>query len=413
MRSHCQFFLPLIYLLMTITSTPIYLKQKIKEILAHPVYRYDAMQNHSLYAGSPGYIMLALEESKQDSASLAENVIQALQQLVDGDRTYWNGSFAGGQAGVHWLYVYLYKAGLLEDEDYELLCSDDLVLQQYALQELNRNNWDFMHGALGVAYTMLYRYQERYESFFEKVFSELNRICGENEITGLFPGYDAKTRMFVKEETDLGLAHGIPSVLKFCIQAYKQDVCKEQAHALADKIIDYLLQHTNPDKTVAYFSSVLKNGADYTRKSRLGWCYGDPGVGIVLYQAGVALGYKDLKDQAIGILRYSTQRRHAEDTDIRDAGICHGSAGVAHIYHRMWHYTQDKIFKDAADYWIGQTLALATHPEGIAGYRSYNHGDVPWVTNPGLLEGAAGVGLVLQSYLTGDYSWDYCIMLND
>lgn len=398
---------------MTMTNTPIHLKQKIKEILAHPVYQYDAMQNHSLYAGSPGYIMLGLEDSKQDSASPDENVIQVLQQLVDGDRTYWNGSFAGGLTGVHWLYIYLYKAGLLEDEDYELLCSDDLLLQQYALQELNRNNWDFMHGALGVAYTMLYRYQESYEPFFEKVFSELNRICNENEITGLFPGYDAKTRMFVKEETDLGLAHGIPSVLKFCIQAYKQDVCKQQAHALADKIIDYLLQHTNSDKSIAYFAAVLKNGVGYASKSRLGWCYGDLGVAITLYQAAVVLGYEQLREQAIVILKHAAQRRKIEETDIRDAGVCHGSAGVAHIYNRMWHYTRDEVFKETTDFWIAQTLAMASHEEGIAGYRSFNHGAVPWVTQPGLLEGAAGIGLVLHSYLTGDFSWDYCIMLND
>ena len=90
------------------------------------------------------------------------------------------------------------------------------------------------------------------------------------------------------------------------------------------------------------------------------------------------------------MLYHSTHRRTVEETQVFDAGICHGSAGVAHIYNRMWHYTKDPVFKEATDFWIQKTLDFAVHEDGVAGYKKYNPTTKAYENDYGLLEGRSG-----------------------
>ncbi len=54
-----------------------------------------------------------------------------------------------------------------------------------------------------------------------------------------------------------------------------------------------------------------------------------------------------------------------------DAGLCHGAAGVAHIYNRFWQWTGDDLFGAAARRWFAEVLAMRRPDSGIAGFRSY------------------------------------------
>jgi len=186
-----------------------------------------------------------------------------------------------------------------------------------------------------------------------------------------------------------------------------------KSEKLARQIVNYLLTHTNADTTSNYFSYTISSEKQANEVTRLAWCYGDLGVGIILYQAGIIFQDKQTIDFSLKVLLNSTKRSTIEDAMIVDAGICHGTAGVAHIYNKMWHYTQDPIFKDACDHWIQKTIEFGIYADGIAGFKKYNGESKRYENDCGLLEGPAGIGLVLLSYLTGDFSWDYCLMLND
>lgn len=54
-----------------------------------------------------------------------------------------------------------------------------------------------------------------------------------------------------------------------------------------------------------------------------------------------------------------------------DAGLCHGSAGVAMIFHYMYRQTGDERLRAACDFWHEQTLAHARWEDGIAGYKFF------------------------------------------
>jgi lantibiotic biosynthesis protein len=98
---------------------------------------------------------------------------------------------------------------------------------------------------------------------------------------------------------------------------------------------------------------------------------------------------------------------------VKDAGFCHGCAGIAHMYNKLWHSTHQPVFKAACDFWMQRTLDMATYPDGMAGHKKYTGTEGVFESTPALLDGVAGIGLVLLSYLTGDFSWDYCLMLNN
>nr|WP_298000706.1 lanthionine synthetase C family protein [uncultured Flavobacterium sp.] len=361
----------------------------------------------SLYGGLTGSLLfktfynLHIENNKID-------ITNELEKLIDDSLEDSFISISNGKTGLNWFFTYLKKNKLIDKEDHESLCLDDSFLKDASLIYFSQNNWDFLHGGLGIAYYALYNPVNFDNKYFTEVFNELFRICD------LYPNYG----MFIDDQIDgtrrinLGLAHGIPSVLKFCIISYKQGICRDQSQKLAYKIIDFLLQNSFKDQLdYCYYPPTISNEKNIP--SRLAWCYGDLGIGFILFQAGLAFKDSKVKDFSLNILISCTKRRLIKETIVLDAGICHGSAGVAHIFNKMAYYTNNIIFKEAGEYWINKTLEFASHHDGIGGYKSYTHKEEKWKKEIGFLEGSIGIGLVLSSYLTGDFSWDYCIMLND
>jgi hypothetical protein len=224
--------------------------------------------------------------------------------------------------------------------------------------------------------------------------------------------FDFDTLTPVAGEVNLGLAHGLPSLLLFCVQCCKLDVCITEASRIAWKIVDYLVRHINPEPRESFFPSIIRDKTD-DRRSRLAWCYGDLGVAFALYRAGRV--FRDSKILTLGwdVLVRSTHRCTHAQTQVNDACLCHGSAGIAHVYHRMWRDTGLAVFQGACDHWIERTMDYAVHPGGIGGFKTYDPLTGGYRSNAGFLEGSIGIGIVLLGYLTGDLGWDHCILLNN
>jgi lantibiotic modifying enzyme len=57
----------------------------------------------------------------------------------------------------------------------------------------------------------------------------------------------------------------------------------------------------------------------------------------------------EISNKALNILRYAANyRRDITKAHVCDAGICHGSAGIGHIFYRMFRNTAIVDFKEAA-----------------------------------------------------------------
>jgi lantibiotic modifying enzyme len=195
---------------------------------------------------------------------------------------------------------------------------------------------------------------------------------------------------------------------------YKQGIEKEKTLELLNGSVKYLLnQQLDSQKFYSTFPSWVAEDVN-PANSRLAWCYGDLGIGIALWLSGNNTENKQRKDQAVEILLKTTQRKSIQDTGVVDTGLCHGSAGIAHIYNRMYKYTDRNEFKDAAEFWFNKTLEMAVHENTLSGFKAYRTEEYggPY-EDFGFLEGIAGIGLTLISAVSDiEPAWDECLLLS-
>ncbi|HTJ11842.1 MAG TPA: lanthionine synthetase C family protein [Dinghuibacter sp.] len=364
----------------------------------------------SLYLGKAGRLLfdfLYRKHRSHQSDGFGDEIQELAEQSIGEDKPF----FCGGVAGIQWLYAYLHKEGFLDQTDWLFLCEGDAALGQMALAMLDRGNYDFLHGAVGIGHYLLYKDQPWLEPYFQRFMEKLEALFGRS-LDGLaIPRFSFNTYAVVPGEINLGLAHGLPSVLLFCAQCCRQGICVATARDIAVKLIRYMRQHVNADTRGNFFPNMTGAGEE-DLTSRLAWCYGDLGAAYALFTAGRVFNDTSTESFSLDILTHSTQRRTHLQTGVNDACVCHGSAGVAHIYNRLWLATGQPVFREASTDWIRTTLGYATHPDGIAGYKTYDGVGNSYTRNSGLLEGVSGIGAVLLGYLTGDLGWDHCFMLN-
>ncbi|RYF13303.1 MAG: hypothetical protein EOO42_18955, partial [Flavobacteriales bacterium] len=146
---------------------------------------------------------------------------------------------------------------------------------------------------------------------------------------------------------------------------------------------------------------------------RLAWCYGDLGICFALYKA--ALFLKDIKLQADVelMLEHVAQRRNLGANSVADAELCHGAMGISHMFKKIYLLTNKPIFNETATHWLMVSLAMASHEDGLAGFKTFKGHTQTWEKNYGFLEGIAGIGLGLISAISDDNDhWDALLLLD-
>lgn len=194
---------------------------------------------------------------------------------------------------------------------------------------------------------------------------------------------------------NVGVAHGVPGVCAVLAQAEAAGV--PGAGSLRRGATAWLLAQAQPEEVGSALPSYFAPG-EPPRCSRLAWCYGDAGAAAALATAARAAGDDDLLAGALAIGRRAAAREPTR-CGVADAGLCHGSAGLALLFQRLHAASGDACFARAARDWLADTLArLAT-------------GGAP--REPGLLDGRAGVALCLLAALSPrEPTWDAILLLS-
>jgi hypothetical protein len=201
-------------------------------------------------------------------------------------------------------------------------------------------------------------------------------------------------------EWNLGLAHGAPGVIGFLSGVCAARVPASthgKAHSLLEKAVAWLLaQELSKGKGGCFASAVAPRFPKTPVRSA--WCYGDPGIAATLLLAARATGERRWQKEAIRIAVSAAER--PPGTAGTYPGICHGSAGLGHIFHRIYRATRDERVAKAARFWFVRTVAME---KSRTGYRG-----------PGFLDGTAGiaVALVAATSRSGDSKWDRALMLS-
>ena len=211
---------------------------------------------------------------------------------------------------------------------------------------------------------------------------------------------------------NLGLAHGVPGVIGLLGEIVAVDAV-EGARELLEEAVAWLLRQKLPTSAEGVFASWISEGREPT-PARSAWCYGDPGASIALLVAARATRNADWEREAITIAK-KCAGRPVENTGVKDAAICHGAAGLGHIFNRFYQATGAIEFAEAARFWLQRVLDMRREGKGIAGFSYYVPAEVEgnerWADSAGFLTGAAGIGLVLLAALEPmEPAWDRVLL---
>lgn len=213
---------------------------------------------------------------------------------------------------------------------------------------------------------------------------------------------------------NLGVAHGVPGVCWLLGQLCREGIAMDRAEALLRRSLRWL--HSNhPDPTKPDLPSWIAPGVPRHPMRRLAWCYGPLGASAVILEAATAIADAEGARWARTMALACAQVPPSEAL-IHDAGLCHGAAGNAHIFHRLYRNTGEVIFRKAAVDWFRATVAYRQPGTGVGGFRMW--GEVGenrqgWLDDASFLTGSGGVGLALLSAVTDiEPKWDRLLLLS-
>lgn len=193
---------------------------------------------------------------------------------------------------------------------------------------------------------------------------------------------------------NLGLAHGVPGVVQFLGEVAAAGIEEPRAQRLLDGAVQWIMACPQPDGAASRFSYWIASGQEL-KSSRLAWCYGDLGLAASLHHTAGRLGRQDWRQFAQALLDRCLAR---SPDQVKDAGLCHGAMGIAHIFNRAYQVTQESRYKTAANYYYGLGLRLIADEET----RTSEQAPIPDIS---LLEGKIGIMLALISALDPVEPW--------
>lgn len=327
-------------------------------------------------------------------------------------------TFCAGLIGVGWYYQFLVNKNILDISDVnDLLLQIDEIAYNSAISAIKENNHDFLHGAVGQAIYLIERldFNQKAYGYLDEIMQSLYKISKKDE-RGIYweeSTFYLKEHELGKKIINISLAHGLAGKIVLFSKLYKNRVNSKLSKSLLEGSVQFMLNIKNQKGSTSVFPVRIEEKCE-SNYSRLGWCYGDLGICIALWQAGETLDDEIIKNEAIQVCLHTTHRKEFKDTGVMDAGLCHGTAGVSHIYNRMYHYTGKSEFKEAARYWLKETLNMSKFEDGLAGYKCYSPiNDSDWINEYGFLEGLSGIGLALKSSQTDEEpTWDKCLLLS-
>ncbi|MCD8046948.1 MAG: lanthionine synthetase C family protein [Clostridiales bacterium] len=405
--------------------TPIITKQKLKAKAFDILNQTDSFldsyliecRNLEMYGGKTGISLFKYYYSilLGNSINKSENLFSSIEdELMDLDIDPY---FILSLSGFSWLMLHLYEKGDLDIIPEEYFSDVDALPSQSMLDMLSKDKYELMYGSTNIANFFYNRYRLSNNNTIH-IDKYLSLLYEQGEKVGNTISWKSliKRTEYSQEEYayNLGMAHGIPALLMYFSNLKKSGYASTILDELLSKTINYLFD-CEQDKSVfnSYYSGARFKDNSVKEMSRLGWCYGDLIVGYSLYHASKYLEEPSLRtyNKGMQILLDSCNRKEYNQTLISDSCLCHGTAGVALIYDRMYKETSIEIFKDTALYWYEKTI-LSYNKKYPGGYNIYKGNNV-YGADYSLLNGIAGIGLALISAISPiEPKWDNVLLLS-
>jgi lantibiotic modifying enzyme len=320
-------------------------------------------------------------------------------------------SFCRGVTGILWLIEYLKKKDLLSADDF-FYADIEKVIYKTGLTQLGTGYYDFLHGSGGAVMFALKRAPTKESVLFLESWVQALDKCKIEDEFGI-KWVDVIDPSGRKDAYNLGLAHGTPSIINLLARINGLGIAKQKTYDLILPATNWLIRGKLEDKNpVSLYPSRIIGEGKRSEASKLAWCYGDLGIAWSLLMVGSQFDNPGWKREGLAAVEAVTNRIEALSNPNLDAGFCHGTAGIAHLFKKLHAATGQEACFERYLFWLGHTLDQARFVGGPASYKFYNGTSDTWVNELGMLTGLSGVGMVLLSYLNPDTSWDECFLLS-
>lgn len=335
-----------------------------------------------------GYLALDRQADPDAALALLDRATDAAGALAMPPSLYF------GFAGIGWVSAHF--SGRLYDETQDNHREVDRAL--HTAVDAYRESYELLDGLVGIGVYGL----ERAPALAAAVVDRLAELAEPSPDGAAFftPAalLDAAYRSDAQHGLyNLGMAQGAAGVIGFLGAACAAGLA---ARPLLDDAIHWLLER----EVDGHFPNTYVPG-QRRADSRLGWCHGDLAVATAVHVAARAAGEPRWDDHALRIARAAAARPlHAPD-----AGLCHGAAGIGHLFNRFYQDTGDPGFRDAARRWLSAAVAMHVPDLGVGGYRMSQHG--ARYDSPGFRVGASGIGLALLAAVSHvPPAWDRLLL---
>jgi lantibiotic modifying enzyme len=348
------------------------------------------------------WVALLYEYSDRDNheAEHAQTISDILLASIDSIAT-GTPSFAlyGGFTGVAWLVAHVAD---VDDEDEDPNEEIDAALHSLVTRSPWASRYDLIRGLVGIGVYFLERIRTHrsrslaavcLEAIVERLH-ELGLRTPEG-ITWLTPPNqlpDWQRKLAPDGYYNLGVAHGLPGVISFLGQTHEAGINPRLCGELLGASIDWLLA-----QSLNEIPNWLTNGTarEASGGSGVAWCHGGLGLSAALLRAARAVGETRWEKVALALALKEAKRR-GESARAPDAALCHGAAGVAHLFNRLFQATGEAPFADAAQHWFERTLEFS-----------------PALSTPGFLDGKTGIGLALLAATSHvEPNWDRLLLVS-
>lgn len=374
----------------------------------------------SLSSGSAGIALFFAYLAQADTADQTQQqALHWLEQAMEGVAAAPMGpALHGGFTGIGWTVAHLAGRAFEAEEDDPNGLFDDFLCD-YVAHTPWTGDYDLISGLVGIGVYALERLPDpRALLTLERIVTRLDELAETNAqgIAWLTPPtlLPAWQRQHCPNGYyNLGLAHGVPGIIALLGDVYRAGIAVGPARRLLTGAVAWLLAQEITSERGSSFPNWV--APDYApQPARQAWCYGEPGIAAALLGAAHALQEPTWLAAALTIARRAATHP-PEQAGVFDGCLCHGAAGLGHLFNRIYQATGDVVVGQAARSWLEATLKLRHPGQGVAGYLTWEpaeKGADPWVAHPGLLTGAAGIGLALLAATTAiQPQWDRSLLV--
>lgn len=357
-----------------------------------------------------GKLLFLAYYSKYKQSTIISNIYQK-QLLLFCDKLcsgVYNPSYCEGVSGMIFLLDFLNKEKLTELDLSEIKEHYDNYLKKILDIYIDRGENDFLYTSVG----LLYYFTNSCNIPDGYLESRISRLAKHS--IKMPKGIAWRDNFEKKSEINfnISISHGMAGLIVILVKLQKR--VSYDLSPLIKSAIDFVLSQKYKnfcDIGSCYPTYCLD--ADQEFKSRLGWCNGDLGIGMALWHAGNYFKNEIWIKEAIELFNFNAYRRNEKDTYVKDAGFCHGAAGIAQIYRRLFFETGKELYYNTSFYWIMKTLEFGDDNDFQTGYKTYFQGNF-YPSDNSLLSGLSGIGLSLLSFLNSkSYStWDAIFLLS-